>query len=169
MGLLMAAKKKQSGKAGDANPRIVNRKARHDYEILEKLEVGIVLQGSEVKSCRAGTVQLAEGFVRIHPGTHDMFIYNMHIAEYNKAHGANGHDPVRPRKLLAHRREIKKLAEQMAGKGRSLIPLALYFREGRVKLEIGMGIGKRQFDKRQDLKSKDANREIQRAMTRKYL
>ncbi|MCC5830811.1 MAG: SsrA-binding protein SmpB [Phycisphaeraceae bacterium] len=158
---------KKNNKAVQSNPRIVNRKARHDYEILDKLEVGVVLQGSEVKSCRAGTVQLGEGFARIQQGTNELFLYNTHIAEYSKAHGANGHDPIRPRKLLAHKREIRRLADQVASKGRSLIPLSLYFREGRVKLEIGVCQGKKQFDKRQDLKKKDADREIQRAMARK--
>lgn len=166
----MARKKSSKPKDPAAlSPRIVNRRARHDFHVLEKLEVGIVLQGSEVKSVRNGQVSLTEGFARIDPAGTELWLHNVHIAEYRNAHGPNSHDPIRPRKLLAHKREISRLAGQSSTAGRTLIPLAMYFSRGKVKLELGLATGKKQFDKRQDLKTRDANREIQRAMTRKRL
>ena len=151
------------------NPRIENRKARHNYHIHEKIEVGIVLQGSEVKSVRDGQVSLQEGFARIEPNSMEMFLHEVHIAPYSHASGVNGHDPTRLRKLLAHKREIKRIFGQTTAKGTTLIPLNMYFVRGRVKLEIGVCTGKKSYDKREDLKSKDARREIQKAMTRRRI
>lgn len=165
----MAKGKKHKSSAGSGGVRIVNRKARHDYHILEKLEVGVMLQGSEVKSVRNGQVSLGEGYARIDPRTNELFLHGVHIAEYVNATGPYAHVPARTRKLLAHRREINKLAGQLTDKGRTLIPLAMYFSRGYVKVEIGLAVGKKQYDKRQDMKSRDAGREIRRAMTRKVL
>lgn len=161
------AKTKQSSKTHE--PRIDNRKARHQYHIHEKLEVGVQLQGSEVKSVRSGQVSLAEGFARVEPKTEELWLHGVHIAPYPQAGGANGHDPLRPRKLLAHKREIRKLLGTTSSKGTTLIPLAMYFVRGRVKLEIGVCTGKKQHDKREDVKSREADREMRRAMTRKRI
>ena len=164
--------RKKSNKLKDPaaqSPRIVNRRARHDFHIHEKIEVGIALQGSEVKSVRQGRVALTEAFGRVDPQTTELWLINAHIAEYNHAHGANSHDPLRPRKLLAHKREIGRLAGLASSQGRTLVPLAMYFVRGKVKVELGVASGKKQYDKRQDLKSRDADREIRRAMTRKRL
>ncbi len=150
-------------------PRIENRKARHEYHIVDRIEVGIVLQGSEVKSIRHAEVSLGEGFARIEPNTMEMWLYNVNIAPYRQAMGNNGHEPTRPRKLLAHRREIDKLFAQITTKGTTLVPLAMYFVRGKVKLEIGVGQGKQAHDKRQDIKARTADRDMRRAMTRKFL
>ena len=149
--------------------RIVNRKARHNYHVLEKLEVGIVLTGSEVKSVRNGQVSLGEGFARVEPTDVQLYLYKVHIAAYTHAAGDNGHDPLRTRKLLAHKRQINRLLGQTISKGTTLIPLAMYFVRGRVKVEIGLVRGKRTHDKREDLKTREAQRQIQRGMTRKML
>jgi SsrA-binding protein len=168
----MARRKKDNAKsrAGSNDVRIANRKARHSYHILESLEVGIELTGSEVKSVRNGQVSLAEGFARIDPHTDELFLHDVHIAEYVNAPGAFSHDPTRTRKLLAHRREINKLKGKLTNKGHTLVPLAMYFNSrGFVKVDLGLGIGKKQFDKREDVKSRDAKRDMRRAMTRKIL
>lgn len=149
-------------------PRIVNRKALHDYFISEKLEVGIKLSGSEVKSIRNSQVSLAEGYARVDPNTMELYLHDVDIAMYPHA-GVNQHAPKAPRKLLAHRREIEKLFGATTKKGTTLVPLAMYFKDGRVKLEIGVGEGKKVFDKRTDIKKKSADREIKRGMTRKVL
>jgi len=150
-------------------PRIENRRARHDYEILDKLEVGVELVGSEVKSIRQGSVSLAEGFAKVDPRHGNLELHNVDIAPYSHAHGANGHTPRRARRLLAHKREIARLIGQSHDKGVTLIPLSMYFKRGWVKLEIGVARGKKEFDKRQSLKKKESRREIDRAMTRKVL
>lgn len=162
----MAGKKQ---KTSTHEPRIDNRKARHQYHILDKLEVGVALQGSEVKSVRQGQVSLAEGFARVEPATVELWLHGVHIAPYLQATGVNGHDPIRPRKLLAHKREIRRLMTETSAKGTTLVPLAMYFKQGRIKLEIGVAIGKKHHDKRQDVKTREADREMRRAMTRKRL
>ncbi len=149
-------------------PRIVNRRARHDYHLSDELEVGIKLLGTEVKSVRLGHVSLAEGYVGIDPRSLTLQLFNVDIAHYPQA-GPVQHDPRRVRTLLAHKREINSLLGKTTAKGVTLVPLALYFKDGRAKLEIGVGVGKKQQDKRQDLKKKEADREMQRAMTRKIL
>lgn len=150
-------------------PRIVNRKARHTYHVLEKLEVGIVLVGSEVKSVRNGQVSLGEGFARVEPADIQLYLYKVHIAAYTHAASDNGHDPLRARKLLAHKRQINHLLVQTRSKGRTLVPLAMYFVRGLVKVEIGLVQGKKTHDKREDLKTREAQRQIQRGMARKML
>ena len=140
----------------------VNRKAGHDYEFLERYEAGIALTGTEVKSIRDGRVNLRDAFARVQNG--ELWLHNMHIAEYPAASQFN-HEPTRPRKLLAHRREIKKLEEATTTKGTTIIPLAIYFKDGRAKVEIGVAKGKQQFDKRQSIKKKEMDRDLRKAMS----
>ena len=149
-------------------PRIVNRRATHDYLISDKLEVGVKLQGSEVKSVRLGHVSLAEGYVAIDPKKLTLQLFNVDIAHYPQA-GPLQHDPKRIRTLLAHKREINSLLGKTSAKGVTLVPMAMYFVDGRIKLEIGVGVGKKHYDKRQDLKKAEADREMRRAMARQIL
>ncbi len=151
------------------SPRIVNRKARHDYEILETLEVGIALLGSEVKSIRQSQASLAEGFARVEPATMELFLYNVDIAPYEHARLAEPPDRQRKRKLLAHKREIEKLLGHTTAKGTTIVPLAMYFVRGNVKLEIGVGRGKKTVDKRQTIQKRDTDREIRRRLARKVI
>jgi len=150
--------------AGDA-PRINNRRATHDYFITAKVECGIALVGSEVKSLRDGKAQLQDAYARIEQG--ELFLHGAHIDPYEKAALAYNHDPRRTRKLLAHRREIKKLEGEMGVKGTTLIPLAIYFKGGRAKVEIGVGRGKQQHDKRDAIRKKEMDREVRRAMSQR--
>lgn len=139
-----------------------NRKARHEYHIEETLEVGMVLTGTEIKSIRSGHVSIQEAFVQHRDG--EMWVVNMHIAPYDPAHRDN-HEPLRPRKLLMHRREIENWAADAQQKGYTIIPLELYLRRGRAKLLIGLAKGKRLYDKRQDIAARDAERRIRRAVS----
>ncbi|MBL0927123.1 MAG: SsrA-binding protein SmpB [Phycisphaerales bacterium] len=151
-------------------PEIHNRKARHDYRIDETLEVGIKLFGTEVKSVRAGKVSIAEGYVRAELSPPCLFIHGMHVDPYSHAGAPNSrhqHHPTRTRVLLAHKREIAKLHAFSQTKGHTLVPLKLYFKDGRAKLLIGCATGKQQADKRQDIKARDAQREIRRAMSKR--
>ena len=134
-----------------------NKKAYHDYFILEKYEAGIVLHGTEVKSLRMGQCSIKEAFIRIENG--EMFIYGMHISPYEKGNIFNK-DPLRNRKLLLNKREINKIIGLATKKGYSLIPLSLYFKGSLVKLELGIGKGKKLYDKRQDIAKKDAQKQI---------
>ncbi|KAA3648669.1 MAG: SsrA-binding protein SmpB [Chloroflexi bacterium] len=138
-----------------------NRKARFDYEILETYEAGLVLQGSEIKSIRASQISIKEAYVRT--DGHEAWLVNAHIAPYNPASSLN-HEPRRERKLLLHRKEIANMWEDVKQKGFSIIPLRVYLKQGRAKVEIGVGRGKRQYDKRQDIAKRDAQREIERAL-----
>lgn len=147
-------------------PRIENRKARHDYLISDTLECGIKLIGTEVKSVRQGKVSLAEGYIRATEIPPSLELHSIHIAEYPPA-GPKQHIPTRTRILLAHRREIKKLAIATREKGITLVPLKMYFLNGRAKLLIGVARGKHHADKRQDLAKRQAQRDIQRAMSKK--
>ena len=152
-------------KPPDNQRRIVNKKARHDYHILATLEAGIVLTGSEVKSLRAGQAQLTDSFVRIDDG--QLTLVGAQIDRYPPATDRN-HDPQRKRHLLLHRREIHKLQAQLAAKGTTLVPLSIYFNDrGLAKVELGVAVGKKTFDKREDLKKRDHQREIDRAMRRR--
>ncbi len=152
------------------NPRIVNRKAKHDYTILETLECGIVLSGSEVKSVRDGRVSLAEGFARIEPATGELWLHDVDIAMYAKASGGAQHAPKNKRKLLAHRKELRDLANATGSAGYTLVPLAMYFNDrGLAKVQIGVAKGKGHADKRESMKKRDAQRDIQRGMTRKRI
>jgi SsrA-binding protein len=150
---------------GKANfsPRIENRKAWHDYHIDAKLECGIALVGSEVKALREGKAQLNDAFARIERG--QLILYQCHIDPYTKAALAYNHEPTRPRKLLAHRREIKKLDGETQQRGTTLIPLAIYFKDGRAKVELGVARGKQQHDKRDSIRKKEMDREMRRAMS----
>ena len=136
-----------------------NKKAYHDYFILEKYEAGIVLHGTEVKSLRMGQCSIKEAFIRIENG--EMFIYGMHVSPYEKGNIFNK-DPLRVRKLLLHKSEINKLAGQIKMKGYTLMPLKVYFKGSLVKVEIGLARGKKLYDKRQDIAKKDAKREAER-------
>ena len=139
---------------------ITNSKARRDYHVLETYECGIVLHGTEVKALRAGKAQIADAFARVE--NDEVWLYNAHIDEY--AHGnRENHVPKAPRKLLLHRAEIRKLAEQGSVKGRALVPLSFRWSKSRVKVVLAVGEGKVQFDKREDLKQREADREIKRA------
>ena len=148
-------------------PLVENRRARHDFAIGETLECGIALLGTEIKSIRDGKISLGEGWVRLdeHPPT--LTLMGAHVAEYPPAGAARQHEPTRPRRLLAHRREITKLMKEMAQGGRTIVPLQLYFVRGRAKLLIGVGHAKKQHDKRQDLAKKQARRDIERELARR--
>lgn len=147
----------------ESNVKVVakNRKARFNYEILETYEAGIELKGTEVKSVRASKVNLTEGFISIDNG--EAFLKQVHISPYEQGNIFNV-DPVRVRKLLLHKREIKKLIGETAQKGFTLVPLSMYLRNGKVKLSLGLARGKNTHDKRQDMAKKDAQRSIERAM-----
>jgi SsrA-binding protein len=137
-----------------------NRQASYRYNLLDKWEAGIQLQGSEVKSLRSGEVQLKDAYATLDKG--EVWLHNMHIAPYKNA--SEGHDPERPRKLLLHRREIERLIGQIQQKGLTLIPTRVYFKGPYAKVELALGKGKDQRDKRRDLKAKDQKREIERAL-----
>mgnify|MGYP000270011575 FL=1 len=138
-----------------------NSKARRDYEILESFEAGLVLRGTEVKSLRAGKGQLRESFARIEPDG-QAWLLNFHIDEY--AHGnVNNHRPMVPRKLLLHRKEIDRLSGQTQAKGLALVPLKLYWKNGRVKVLLGLGRGKGHADKRETIKKRESDRDLRRA------
>lgn len=138
-----------------------NRKALHDYHILEKLEAGLVLTGTEAKSVRAGRINLREAYARIERG--EAWLYGAHIAPYEKGNRYN-HDPLRPRKLLLHRDQIGKLAGRVQEGGVTIVPLRVYDRRGYIKVELGLARGKKQWDKRQAIAQREAAREIDRAI-----
>jgi SsrA-binding protein len=140
-----------------------NRKALHEYHIIDTYEAGLVLAGPEVKSVRAGRVSLTESFARVDGG--EAFLYDLHISPYDPASRWNL-DPVRPRKLLLHRREIRRLIGATQQEGFTLVPLELYVKDGFIKVAIALGKGKKSYDKREDAKRRDAQREIQRAVRR---
>jgi SsrA-binding protein len=140
-----------------------NRKARFNYEILEKIEAGISLKGTEVKSVRNKNVSIEESYAQIK--NDEVFLYNLHISPYEQGNREN-HDPIRVRKLLLHRHEIKKLIAKIQQKGLSLIPLSIYTRKGIIKVELAVGRGKRLIDKRESLKKKAVEREIARIVKR---
>jgi SsrA-binding protein len=148
-------------KSTGIKPIAENRRARHDYELLERVEAGIVLTGTEVKSLRAGQVQLGHAFGEVRGG--EMWLVGASIAEYTQGNAAN-HDPDRARKLLLHGREIASLAGQVAEKGLTLVPTRLYFKDGRVKVELALARGKVRYDKRRDIAKRDADRQIERAL-----
>jgi len=139
---------------------LTNPKARRDYHILETFEAGIVLRGTEVKSLRAGKGQISDAFARVEDN--EVFLYNAHIDEYSFGNLQN-HEPKAPRKLLLHKSEIRKLFGFASVKGNALFPLSFYWKNGKVKVALGVGKGKAQFDKREDLKQREADRELKRA------
>jgi len=141
-----------------------NRKARHDYAILDTFEAGLSLTGTEVKSLRAGRASLVDAFGQERDG--EIYLHNLHIPEYAQGTWTN-HEPRRTRKLLLHRMEIIRLVNKLQESGLTLVPLSLYFSDGWAKVELGLARGKKSYDKRQDLAKRDANREINRAMGRR--
>jgi SsrA-binding protein len=141
-----------------------NRRARHDYHIEDVVEAGLVLTGTEVKSLRAGRASLGEGFGQI--TDHEAWLHNVHIPEYTQGTWTN-HEPRRTRKMLLHRKEIDKLAAATAERGLTLVPLSLYFKDGKAKVELALARGKRNYDKRHDLARRDAAREVDRALRRR--
>ena len=161
-----ASKKKLSASERAASNRRLaeNRLARHQYEILETLETGIELMGTEVKSIRAGKANLRDGFCLVRKG--ELHLHNVHISPHSQAGIYFNHDPLRVRKLLAHKREINKLRGQLEKKGLTLIPLSLYIKGTWIKLTIGLGKGRKLHDKRQDEKKKQADREVKSALKR---
>lgn len=142
-----------------------NRKARRDYFIVDEYEAGLVLKGTEVKSLRQGRANLKDSYARIQNG--EVFVYQLHIAPYAFAHYDN-HDPLRPRKLLLHRYEIKRLYGKVNEKGHTLIPLRLYFKDGKAKILLALAKGKRKYDKREAIKRRDEQRLMQREQKEKY-
>jgi SsrA-binding protein len=140
---------------------VENRRARHDYQLLERLEAGLVLTGTEVKSLRDGRVTLAHAFADIRDG--EAWLHGVEIATYDHGNRAN-HDPTRPRKLLLHRREIDSLYGKVREKGLTIVPTRLYFRDGRAKVELAVARGKEQRDKRRDVAERDARRQMERAI-----
>ena len=143
---------------------VTNSKARRDYHILDTFEAGIVLHGTEVKALRAGKGQIADAFARVEDG--EVFLHNAHIDEYSHGNQQN-HKPKSVRKLLLHKSEIRKLFELVSVKGNALVPLSFYWKNGKVKVSLGVGKGKQQFDKREDLKKRDSEREMKRATMRR--
>lgn len=139
-----------------------NRKARHDFTIHETFEAGIALTGTEVKSLRAGRVNMKDSYAQVTRNA-EVFVYNLHISPYEHGNIFN-HDPLRNRRLLLHREEIRRLIGKVKEKGYALVPLKLYFKHGLVKLELALATGKKLYDKRQDLAKKYAKREMERAM-----
>jgi len=159
--------KKNNQKPGE--PEVHNRKARHQYTISDTLECGIKLIGTEVKSVRAGRISIGEGYVRAQEEPARLELHGVHIDEYAPAGPARQHRPTQSRLLLAHKREIRKLARAATEKGVTIVPLKVYFKDGRVKVLIGVGRGKREHDKRHDIKKREQDRDIRRAMTKKTL
>lgn len=141
-----------------------NRKARHDYHIIDTLEAGIVLQGTEVKSLRDGKANLKDSYANVRD--EEVYLYNMHISPYT--HGnINNHDPLRQRKLLLHKKEIKKLIGKTQEKGLTLVPLKLYFKNGKVKVELAIARGKKMYDKREAIAKRESDRELKRVLKHK--
>jgi len=138
---------------------ISNRKARHDYQILDVYEAGIVLKGSEVKSLRQGKANLQDSYAALNRG--EMWLYNMHISPFEQANRFN-HDPTRDRKLLLNKSEIRKLIGKTTEKGLTLVPLKVYFKKGIAKVELALAKGKKDYDRREDIKRRDVEREMRR-------
>jgi len=158
----MAPKSKKVPKG--PRPVAQNRKARHDYDVLETFECGIALQGSEVKSIRDGKVQLRESFARV--DGNEVWLLGTNVSPYAMATGFGGHDPERPRKLLLHRRQIDELRTRTQQEGLALVPLSIYFVDGRAKVELALARGRKTYDKRHAIAARDADREMARATAR---
>ena len=148
-------------------PKVVasNRQARRDYEILDTWECGIMLQGSEVKSLRESKVQLADAYARIQGN--ELYLVGLHVAAYSMASAQGGHELSRTRKLLVHRHELDEIRSRVDQERLTIVPLSLYFKDGRAKLEIGLGRGRKHYDKRQVIAERDAKRDADRAMARR--
>jgi SsrA-binding protein len=158
----MAKGKKRKASPGDV---ATNRYASYRFELLDRLECGLVLAGTEVKSLRNGSVQIKDGYAQVRDG--ELWLHNVHIPPYGPASREN-HDPDRPRKLLAHRREIDRMVAQTQERGLTLVPTRIYFSGARAKVEIALGRGKDRFDKRESMKSRDQQRDIERAISERY-
>jgi SsrA-binding protein len=158
---------KSAGKPGTAPAAtkliVDNRKARFRFDLLEKFEAGIALTGTEVKSLRAGKINLGDGYCRIEDNG-EMFLHDVHISPYTHA-GYTQHEPLRPRKLLLHKKEIQRLFQRVREKGLTLVPVRLYFKRGRVKAEIALAKGKTLYDKRETIKKRDQAREARQSQT----
>ncbi len=147
-------------RSDEIKPIARNRKALHNFQLFDKWEAGIELKGTEVKSLRNGQVQMGDSYARIEDG--QVFLVGLHISPYNKTAYGN-HDPLRKRRLLLHRREIRRLATKVNERGFTLIPISLYFKRGLAKVELALACGKKLYDKRQDIKKREAQRQMQRA------
>ena len=154
---------KSSGRPSGPRPVAQNRKARHDYDILDRFEAGIVLAGSEVKSIRAGKVQLRDSYARVQDG--EVWLHGVHVAPYAFSSGFGAVDPDRPRKLLLNRREIDELQQHTEQDSLTLVPLSIYFKEGRAKVDLAVARGRRKYDKRHAIAARDAQREAARALS----
>jgi len=161
----MAKTKNKESSSAPGTKRISNRKAFHDYHITEKVECGLALTGTEVKSIRAGQAKIDEGYARIQDG--ELWLIGVNIAQYPNASGMLQHEPLRNRKLLVHRRQIAQIESHVRQKGKTLVPLAIYFKAGWAKCEIGIAEGKRQYDKRDSIKAREQKREMTREMNRR--
>lgn len=150
-----------SGKQKGIKPVVDNRRARHEYHIKENYEAGLVLMGTEVKSLRMGKGNLQDAYATVRDG--EVWVNNFHISPYDKGNRFN-HDPLRPKKLLLHRKEINRLLGLQREKGLTLIPLKIYFKEGRAKMDLAVAVGKKLYDKREDIASRDAKRDMERAV-----
>ena len=155
------------GKKHDDKPLAQNKKASHDYFIEETYEAGIVLTGTEIKSVRNGKANINDAFATVRNG--EMFIHNMHISPFEQGNRHNPTDPTRARKLLLHKQQITKLLGQSKQEGYAIVPLKIYTRNGYAKLLVGLGKGKKQYDKRESAAKKDAQRDIQRALREKQM
>jgi SsrA-binding protein len=149
--------------AREAGEKLIvdNRRARHDYELGDRVEAGLVLTGTEVKSLRAGQATLQQAYAEVRDG--EAWLVGLHVPEYTEGNRAN-HDPDRPRKLLLHRKEIERLASRVAERGFTLVPTRVYFKDGRVKCELALARGKEQRDRRRDIAARDARRQIEREL-----
>lgn len=158
---------RSAGGNRSANEAVIatNRRARRDYELGDSFEAGLVLTGSEVKALREATATIAEAYGQVRDG--EAWLHGLHIPPYSHAQDHSGHDPERPRKLLLHRNEIDRLALKLQTDRLTLVPLKLYFSKGRVKVELATGKGRKTVDKRHDLAKREADREAQRAMSRR--
>jgi len=156
---------KKKDKTHTHQPRITNRKARHDYRISEVVECGIELRGTEVKSLRAGQAKIDEAYGRLREG--EIFLVGANISPYPQAAEGMQHEPTRDRKLLLRRRQIAYLESHVKQKGKTIVPLAIYFKRGWAKCEIGLAEGKRSFDKREDIRKRDQQRDIDRELRRR--
>jgi SsrA-binding protein len=154
----MAKGKKRKSAPGDV---ATNRQASYRYDLLDKLEAGIVLTGTEVKSLRDGSAQIKDGYAQVRDG--ELWLHNVHIPPYGPASRDN-HDPERPRKLLAHRREIDRLVGRIQERGLTLVPTRIYFKDARAKVEIALARGKDRFDKRESIKAREQRRDVERAL-----
>src|SRR4051812_49844156 len=152
------AKAKRKAHAGDV---ATNRQASYRYELLDRLETGIVLRGTEVKALRAGSAQMKDAYASVRDG--ELWLHNLHIPPYGPA-ARDNHEPERPRKLLAHKREIERLIGRVAERGLTIVPTRIYFKDGRAKVEIALGRGKDRFDKRQSIKEREQRRDMDRAV-----